>query len=153
MNGAVQNCTIDAYGVARPGAAETFSNMTLQSELYPKVLAIVRELCGGGLIQLPSSVEDLRSEEVAATLGTYIQSPGVPAHDRVKLLKLVWDLVGSEFASRHVQYEMFYAGAPFVVKMRMFQNYDFDRADALVESALEGYDLDGVKDQATATSV
>jgi 4-hydroxyphenylacetate 3-monooxygenase len=59
-------------------------------------------------------------------------------------------LVGSEFASRHVQYEMFYAGAPFVVKMRMFQNYDFERADALVQSALAGYDLDGITDKATA---
>jgi 4-hydroxyphenylacetate 3-monooxygenase len=149
VNGAVQNCTIDDFGVARPGAAETFANMTLQSDLYPKVLGLVRELCGGGLIQLPSSVADLRNGEVASTLSTYIQSPGVPAVDRVKLLKLVWDLVGSEFASRHVQYEMFYAGAPFVVKMRMFQNYDFDRADALVQSALNGYDLDGVTDNAT----
>jgi 4-hydroxyphenylacetate 3-monooxygenase len=149
VNGALQNCKIDDFGVARPGAAETFANMTLQSELYPKVLGMVRELCGGGLIQLPSSVEDLRSEDVAATLSTYIQSPGVPAVERVKLLKLVWDLVGSEFASRHVQYEMFYAGAPFVVKMRMFQNYDFGRADALVQSALDGYDLDGVKDTAS----
>jgi len=150
VHGAVQNCTIDEYGVARPGHAESYANMTLQSEVYPKVLGMVRELCGGGLIQLPSSVEDFRSEDVAATIETYIQSPGVAAVDRVKLLKLVWDLVGSEFASRHVQYEMFYAGAPFVVKMRMFQNYDFDQADALVESALERYDLDGVKDRAAA---
>jgi 4-hydroxyphenylacetate 3-monooxygenase len=150
VNGAVQNCRIDDFGVARPGAAETYANMTLQSEVYPKVLGMVRELCGGGLIQLPSSVEDLRNPEVAETLSTYIQSPGVPAADRVKLLKLVWDLIGSEFASRHVQYEMFYAGAPFVVKMRMFQNYDFDRADALVQSALAGYDLDGVTERAAA---
>jgi 4-hydroxyphenylacetate 3-monooxygenase len=152
VNGAIQNCTIDDYGVARPGAAETFANMSLQSELYPKVLTMVRELCGGGLIQLPSSVADLQSEEVAASLEPYVQSPGVPAVDRVKLLKLTWDLVGSEFASRHVQYEMFYAGAPFVVKMRMFQNYDFERADALVESALAGYDLDGVTGRATVES-
>ena len=57
-----------------------------------------------------------------------MQSPGMPAKERVQLLKLAWDLVGSEFAGRHQQYEMFYAGAPFVVKMRMFRNYDFDRA-------------------------
>lgn len=144
--GAEQNCTIDEDGVAHPGHAESYANMTLQSELYPKVLTMIRELCGGGLIQLPSSVEDLRSPEVAPVLERYIQSPGVPAQDRVKLLKLAWDMVGSEFASRHLQYEMFYAGAPFVVKMRMFRNYDFDRADELVEAALAGYDLDGIKE-------
>ncbi len=143
VHGAEQNCEIDEAGMARPGAAESFANMTLQSSLYPKMLTMVRELCGGGLIQLPSSVEDLRSPEVAEILDRYLQSPGVEAEERVKLLKLVWDLVGSEFASRHQQYEMFYAGAPFVVKMRMFQNYDFDRAGALVDAALAGYDRDG----------
>jgi 4-hydroxyphenylacetate 3-monooxygenase len=141
--GAEQNCTIDADGVAVPGRAESYANMTLQSDIYPKLLGIVRELCGGGVIQLPSSVEDFRDPEIAATLERYIQSPGHSAQERVKLLKLAWDLIGSEFASRHLQYEMFYAGAPFVVKMRMYQNFDFSRADGLVEKMLASYDLDG----------
>lgn len=142
--GAEQNCHIDGDGVARPGNAESFANMALQSELYPKILTMVRELCGGGLIQLPSSVEDFRNPDVAAMLQRYLSSPEADSEEKVKLMKLVWDMVGSEFASRHQQYEMFYAGAPFVVKMRMFQNYDFDRADALVEQALNGYDRHGV---------
>jgi 4-hydroxyphenylacetate 3-monooxygenase len=142
--GAEQNCVVDDEGLARPGGAESFANMTLQSSLYPKMLTMVRELCGGGLIQLPSSVEDFRNPEIAAILERYLQSPGAGSEEKVKLMKLVWDLVGSEFASRHQQYEMFYAGAPFVVKMRMFQNYDFDCADALVASALAGYNKDGV---------
>jgi 4-hydroxyphenylacetate 3-monooxygenase len=137
------NCEIDNKGVAWPGKAETFANMTLQSELYPRVLNIVRELCGGGLIQLPSSAEDFRNPAIAADLKRYVQSPGVPAEQRVKVLKLAWDALGSEFASRHLQYEMFYAGAPFVVKMRMFQNYDFKAAVALVDEILDSYDLDG----------
>jgi 4-hydroxyphenylacetate 3-monooxygenase len=141
--GSEQNCSIDADGVAHPGHAETYANMTLQSELYPKVLGIVRELCGGGLIQLPSSVEDFQNEEIAAELDRYVQSPGVDSVRRVKLMKLAWDLIGSEFASRHHQYEMFYAGAPFVVKARMYRNFDFERAAALAESAMAGYDLNG----------
>jgi 4-hydroxyphenylacetate 3-monooxygenase len=139
-------CELDEQGVMRPGAAPTFANMTLQSEVYPKLLGIVRELCGGGLIQLPSSVEDLRSPETAEIIERYLQSPGTDAVDRVKLLKLAWDLIGSEFASRHQQYEMFYAGAPFLVKMRMFRNYDFERSGALVDAALAGYDMDGRRD-------
>jgi len=145
VHGAEQNCMIDDEGVAHPGHAETYANMTLQSDVYPKVLQMIRELCGGGLIQLPSSVDDLRSAEIGPVLERYIQSPGVSSEERVKLLKLAWDMVGSEFASRHLQYEMFYAGAPFVVKMRMFQNYDFDRADALVREALDAYDMDGFR--------
>jgi 4-hydroxyphenylacetate 3-monooxygenase len=136
-------CEIDSFGVARPGAAPTFANMTLQSSLYPEMLTAVRELVGGGVIQLPSSAEDFRNPEIAEQLDRYIQSPGVSSEERVKLLKLTWDLIGSEFASRHQQYEMFYAGAPFLVRLRMLKHYDFDRGSALVDSALSGYDLDG----------
>jgi 4-hydroxyphenylacetate 3-monooxygenase len=147
------NCEIDSRGVAWPGKAETFANMTLQSELYPRVLNLVRELCGGGLIQLPSSAEDFRNPAIAADLQRYVRSPGVPAEERVKVLKLAWDALGSEFGSRHLQYEMFYAGAPFVVKMRMFQNYDFESAVALVDDLLDSYDLDGLAQPGSSEGV
>lgn len=62
------------------------------------------------------------------------------AEERVKLFKLVWDAVGSEFAGRHHQYEMFYAGAPFVVKGYAYRNYGFDEPLAEVESFLSSYD-------------
>lgn len=136
-----QNCRIDAAGVAWPGPAECFANMTLQSQIYPSLLNMVRDLCGGGLIQLPSSAADYANPDIAKDLERYVQSPGMPSRERVKLLKLVWDMVGSEFASRHHQYEMFYAGAPFLVKQRMFDVFDFASADRLVDAALAGYDL------------
>lgn len=105
------------------------------------LLDMVRDLCGGGLIQLPSSVKDFANPEIAADLHRYVQSPGVPS-EQGKVLKLVWDLIGSEFGSRHHQYEMFYAGAPFLVKMRMFDAYDFTRGEHLVDDALASYTLD-----------
>ena len=60
----------------------------------------------------------------------------------VKFYKLAWDAVGSEFASRHQQYEMFYAGATFVTKGHSFRTYDWSAASALVEGMLDTYDLD-----------
>jgi 4-hydroxyphenylacetate 3-monooxygenase len=146
-----QNAEIDEMGVAWPARAECFAVMVIQSELYPKMLHMVRDLAGGGLIQLPSSVEDFLNPKTRADLERYVQSPGVESAERVKLLKLVWDLVGSEFASRHQQYEMFYVGAPFVVKMRMFQVFDFDRGEDLVDRALAGYDMNGFIDPTDVT--
>jgi len=137
-----QNAFIDEHGVAWPGPAEVHACSTLQVEFYPKLLGMVRELCGGGLIQLPSSREDFANPEIAGDLDRYVQSPGTSAVERVKLMKLVWDIVGSEFAGRHHQYELFYAGAPHLVKARMFRQYDFSRAMALVAAARAGYDLD-----------
>lgn len=143
-----QNCEIDDRGVAWPGRAECFAVQTLQSQFYPRLLTLVRDLCGGGLIQLPSAVSDYDVPEASADLERFVQSPGFTSLERVKLLKLVWDMVGSEFGSRHEQYEMFYAGAPFLVKSRMAQVYDFDRATALADSILDGYGPEGVREPA-----
>lgn len=134
------HCTIDADGVARPGSQELYAEMVFQPELYHRLLYALRDLVGGGVIQLPSSVVDFENPEMSADIERYIQSPGVPAEKRVKLMKLAWDAIGSEFAGRHGQYEMFYAGAPFLTKGHMFRHYDFEGAKALVEQALAGYD-------------
>ncbi len=136
--------TANANGYFVPNAQEHYANMNLQSEIYPKMLDIMRELCGGGLIQLPSSVEDFENPEIAADISRYVHSPGYPADQRVKLLKLAWDAIGSEFAGRHQQYEKFYAGAPFIVKTHMYRSYDFASAGRLVDEALSGYDMNGI---------
>ncbi len=95
------------------------------------------------MLQVPSSVADLTNPETRADIDKYIYSPSAPAEERVKLFKLAWDVVGSEFAGRHHQYEMFYAGAPFVVKGYAFRNYGFDGALGDIDAFLSSYDLDG----------
>jgi 4-hydroxyphenylacetate 3-monooxygenase len=97
---------------------------------------MARELAGGSMIMLPSSVRDLDDPEIAADLERYTSTPGFDSRERVAALKLAWDLIGSEFAGRHEQYEKFYGGASFLVKQNMYRNYDFPRAEALVEKAL-----------------
>ena len=63
------------------------------------------------------------------------------ARERVKLLKLVWDFVGTEFGGRQLQYEMFYSAAQPVVNTRMFRAYDWQKAKAAVDRCLGEYDL------------
>jgi 4-hydroxyphenylacetate 3-monooxygenase len=110
--------------------------MALQSEINPRLLNILRELAGGSIIMLPSSEKDFDNPEIAADLERYIASPGYPSRQRTAILKLVWDLIGSEFAGRHEQYEKFYGGASFLVKQNMARAYDFASATALVDRAL-----------------
>jgi len=132
----------DENGMWRPDARAVYGAMGLQAELYPRVLATLRELAGGGVLQLPASVEDLRNPATRADIDRYVHSPGVEAVERVKLFKLVWDVVGSEFAGRHQQYEMFYAGAPFVAKGYAYRNYGYEKPLADVEAFLASYDID-----------
>ncbi|MHA4854556.1 4-hydroxyphenylacetate 3-hydroxylase family protein [Rhodococcus sp. MSC1_016] len=133
----------DDAGMWLPGKAALYGSMGLQSEIYPRVIAILRDLVGGGVLQLPSSVKDLTSPLTAPDIQRYVQSPGVPAEERVKLFKLAWDIIGSEFAGRHQQYEMFYAGAPFVVKgAYTYRNYDYDSAVQKVVQFTDNYKID-----------
>ena len=83
----------------------------ITQELYPQFVGLVRELAGGGLIMLPSSSADFENPATREPIGLTQRSGVTDAYGRVKTMKLAWDAVGSEFGSRHVQYEMFYAGA------------------------------------------
>jgi len=143
VSGQIADAAPNRNGVYVPHAQTHYAAMSLQSRIYPEILNLLRELAGGGVIQLPSHISDFDTPEGGDDIRRYVQSPGVPAEERVKLLKLAWDAVGSEFAGRHDQYEKFYAGAPFIVKHRFMRNYDFDKADDLVDRALAGYDKTG----------
>lgn len=130
----------DERGIVVPERRFLYGAMGLQSEVYPRVLQIVRELVGGGVIQLPSSRHELLADETADDMRRYVRAKGHPTEDRVQLLKLAWDMVGSEFGSRHHQYEMFYAGPPFVAKAMSLRHYDFSGPLETVDGFLASYD-------------
>lgn len=121
-----------------PDRALLYSAQVLTQALYPRFVDTVRELAGGGLIMLPSSEADLRDPEFAADVMRTQASPVAGPFERVRFFKLAWDALGSEFASRHVQYEKFYAGAPFVTRGHAFRTYDWGASQALVEQVLQG---------------
>jgi 4-hydroxyphenylacetate 3-monooxygenase len=121
-----------------PNKHMMYAAQVLTQELYPRLIDTIRGLSGGALIMLPSSARDRDNPELARIIGLTQRSPISNAEARVDFLKLAWDAIGSEFGSRHTQYEMFYAGAPFVTCGHSFRTYDWAAADALVESMLNG---------------
>lgn len=110
---------------------------------YPEVVEAIRTLSGGGMIMVPSSVADFHSDETMAMITATQQSPVASSEERVKLMKLAWDAVGSEFGSRHLQYEMFYSGPTFVTRGNAYRFYDWDAAKGAVEGFLDSYGLEG----------
>ncbi len=128
--------TFDDEGVLWPSKTALYSVMALQSEINPRMIDIVRELTGAAMITLPSSVRDFENPESAADIERYFRSATTDARARVALMRLAWDFIGSELGNRHQQYEKFYGGASFLVKMNVFRSYDFKRAGDLVDAAL-----------------
>ena len=120
-----------------------YASQVQSQDLYPKIVQTLRDLAGGGMIMLPSSVEDFANPELAALIGRSQYSPAVDSIGRVKLFKLAWDAVGSEFGSRHTQYEMFYSGPKVVTTGMAFRTFEWDRATALVDRCLDSFDLPG----------
>jgi 4-hydroxyphenylacetate 3-monooxygenase len=110
-------------------------------EMYPQIVSTIRELAGGALLMLPSSVRDFANPELADIISLTQISPAMSGEQRVKMLKMTWDAVGSEFASRHLQYEMFYAGAQFVTRGHSYRTYDWDRASSLADRLASKYRL------------
>ncbi len=133
-----------AGGYFVPDRHTLYTAQVLTQQLYPKVLNTLRELAGGGMIMLPSSEADFADPAIAALIDRTQHSPSAASRDRVKFYKLAWDAIGSEFGSRHHQYEMFYAGATFVTKGHSFRTYDWSGADQLVQTMLDSYQLDVV---------
>ncbi|PWL16300.1 4-hydroxyphenylacetate 3-monooxygenase [Falsochrobactrum shanghaiense] len=126
-----------------PDAHLLYAAQVQSQEIYPEVIATIRELAGGALLMLPSSVEDFTNSDIETLIKHTQISPAVSSLDRIKLFKLIWDAVGSEFASRHVQYEMFYSGPKFVTRGNSFRTYDWDRAKATPNKLLSSYSLEG----------
>jgi 4-hydroxyphenylacetate 3-monooxygenase len=125
-----------------PNKHYMYSAQVITQELYPRLIQSIRDLAGGALIMLPSSVLDFANPEIRAIIDKTQRSASMDPEHKVKFMKAAWDAIGSEFGSRHVQYEMFYAGARFVTAGHSFRTYDWNGATALVEALLASYDLD-----------
>jgi 4-hydroxyphenylacetate 3-monooxygenase len=130
----------DQFGVMRPKDSLLYASQVFQQAMYPALLNQIRGLMGGSVIQLPATAAELRATASAVDIDRYVRWPKAGARDRVKLLKLLWDAVGSEFGSRHLQYEMFYAGEPAAIQGREFRTFDWGAAEALVDRCLATYD-------------
>jgi 4-hydroxyphenylacetate 3-monooxygenase len=117
------------------------------TQAFPKAREIFTELLGGAPLVVPSSEKDLLDPELRPVIDRYYRGSVGDAHDRIKLFKLIWDAVGSEFGSRHAWYEVNYAGNQDQMRLDLARFADIRGQtasfDELVEQCLSDYDLDG----------
>ena len=106
---------------------------------YSKFIDELRELSGGGVFQMPANISVMDDEELARNFQAYWQTPQADLLGRMKLFKLAWDMVGSEFAGRHQQYEKFYAGAPFIIRNHSYRETDWAAFNKIVADLMAGY--------------
>jgi aromatic ring hydroxylase len=115
---------------------------------YPRIREIIEQDVASGLIYVNSGAEDFANPLIRPYLDRYVRgSNGYDAVSRVKLMKLLWDAVGSEFASRHDLYERNYAGnheaVRFEILMAQTATGQVEAYKGFAERCLAEYDLDG----------
>jgi 4-hydroxyphenylacetate 3-monooxygenase len=64
-----------------------YTAQVLTQQLYPKMIATIRELAGGGLIMVPSSIADFDDPGLAAIIDKNQKSPAFSPQERVKFFK------------------------------------------------------------------
>ncbi len=98
-------------GALQPNAGYGMAYRFLATVAYPRVKEIAEQTISSGLIYLNSHVKDFRTPELRGYLDKYLRgSNNYPALERVKVLKALWDAIGTEFGGRHELYERNYAG-------------------------------------------
>jgi len=143
-------CNVEPWhgGTVLPNMEAALSYRMLMTLAYPKIKEIIQNLIASGLIYLPSSNRDWQNPELRPYLDRFVRgSNGIEAEDRVKLMKLLWDAIGSEFGSRHELYELNYAGNHETVRMEALWvargNQVADQMKAFVDDCMAEYDLEG----------
>src|SRR5882724_9621395 len=124
-----------------PNRHHLYSSQVITQELYPRMINVIRELAGGAFIMLPSSFRDWDNPDIEPLIRKTQRSSALDPQEKVKFLKAAWDAIGSEFGSRHTQYEMFYAGARFVTTGHSYRTFDWTDATGMVDDLMKSYQL------------
>jgi 4-hydroxyphenylacetate 3-monooxygenase len=120
----------------------------MSSLAYPKIKEIIENTLASALIYMPSSALDFQSAEVRPYLDQFVRgSNGYTAVDRVKLMKLMWDAIGTEFGGRHELYERNYFGNHESIRFETLLVAEVTGASArykgFAEQCMAEYDLNG----------
>ena len=135
-------------GAVLPNMDSALAYQVLAPEAYVQVKNLIEKTVASGLIYLNSHADDFKTPELRGYLDRYLRgSGGVEAVDRVKLMKLLWDAIGSEFGGRHELYEINYSGSHEEIRryalFGALGTGNYDRMKAFAEQCMSEYGLDG----------
>jgi 4-hydroxyphenylacetate 3-monooxygenase len=143
IDGQIEACEEWPGGVLGYNRRYVYAALNWCVEMYAQLIDMLRDLSGGGVFQMPASITVMHDPRLSELFERYWQTPQMPALDRVKLFKMVWDLVGSEFAGRQLQYEKFFIGATFTLRAHNYREAPWSDFHRIVDDLLGSYDVPG----------
>ncbi|WP_327314825.1 4-hydroxyphenylacetate 3-hydroxylase family protein [Streptomyces sp. NBC_01235] len=134
-------------GIALPRLEYASAMRMYNAQVWDRVHELFETVLGGSPLVVPSTARDLEHPELRPLVDRFYRGSDTSAHDRIKLFKLVWDAIGSEFGGRHELYERNYSGNGEQVRLDALKWATARGAvtayEDFVQECLDDYDLDG----------
>src|SRR5262245_59888489 len=135
-------------GYVLPNLDYGLAYRVMASVAYPKIKEIIENTLASALIYLPSSSVDFQVPELRPYLDQFVRgSTGYSAEQRVKLMKLMWDAIGSECGRRHELYERNCFGNHESIRFETLMVAEISGASkrykGFTEQCMDEYDLNG----------
>ena len=115
---------------------------------YSKIKYIMEQTRASGLIYPNSHARDFSNPDIRPYIDRYMRgSNGCTAEDRIKLMKLLWDCIGTEFGARHELYEINFSGSTEEIRryalFGAMASGNAARFKGFAEQCMAEYDLNG----------
>ena len=128
-------------GYATPNRRIMYAALNWCQENHTGIVDALRTLLGGYPLVMPASIDVLTDEALRDRFERWWKTPSIEAVERHKLYKLAWDIVGTEFAGRHMLYEKFYAGNSIVVRNQSDREAPWEKFHSTVDRLLASIEL------------
>ncbi len=136
VNGQIEACEAWPDGYVTPNRRIMYATLNWCQEHHTEIIDTLRTLAGAAPLQMPASIDVVTDPELKDRFERWWSTPALNAVERLKLYKLVWDLIGSEFAGRHMLYERFYAGNSIIVRNQSDREAPWEKFHATVDGLL-----------------
>lgn len=117
------------------------------SQVWQRVHELFETVVGGAPLVVPSSPMDLQNPDLLPLFERYYHGADCGALERIQLLKLVWDAIGSDFGGRDELYEKNFSGNGEQVRLDALKwatrRGSLQRYEAFVQECMDDYDLNG----------
>jgi aromatic ring hydroxylase len=100
-----------------------------------KAADVLRIAAGSGVLAMTEA--DYAHPDVQPLMDQWLIGPNIDARRRLELVKLAWDMTGTEFGSRSGLYERLYSGDPEINAQRWFASPVTKDCEALVQQLLQ----------------
>lgn len=121
-NGLTEPKALGGHGIAALNFFFPYANT--------KAVDVLRMAAGSGV--LAATEADYANPEIGPLIDRWLVGPETKAEQRLKLMKLAWDMTGTEFGSRAGLYERLYSGDPEQNAMTWFMSPITKECESLV---------------------